>query len=93
MAQALQNLKRAQERQKKYADRRRRELDIQEGDEVLLSTRNLLVVVAARGSYKLGPLYWGPFIVLGKLTAAYKLDLPPYMKVHPVFHVSQLKLD
>ena len=62
------------------------------GDEVLLSTRNLLVQVAARGSRKLGPLYCGPFAVLEKLTSAYRLDLPPHMRVHPMFHVSQLKL-
>ena len=43
MAQALLNLKRAQERQKNYADKKRRELELQVGDEVLLSTRNLLV--------------------------------------------------
>ena len=48
--------------------------------------------VAAGGTKKLGPLYCGPFIVLEKYTAAYKLKLPPHMKIHPTFHVSQLKL-
>ena len=62
------------------------------GDEVLLSTKNLLVRVAAGGSRKLGPLSCGPFTILAKLTSAYKLDLPPHMRVHPIFHVSQLKL-
>ena len=90
--QALQNMKKAQDRQKKYADQRRRDLEVQVGDEVLLSTRNLPVSVAVGGSRKLGPLYCGPFRVLEKLTAAYKLELPPHMQIHPVFHVSQLKL-
>ena len=75
VAQALQNLQRAQEKQKKYGDKKRRELELQVGDEVLLSTRNLPVVVVAGGSHKLGPLYCGPFTVLEKLIAAYKLDL------------------
>ena len=30
--------------------------------------------------------------MLEKLTSAYLLDLPPHMKVYPVFHVSQLEL-
>ena len=34
VAQALLNLKRAQERQKNYADKKRRELELQVGDEV-----------------------------------------------------------
>ena len=34
MAQALENLNRAQEKQKKYADKKRRELELQVGDEV-----------------------------------------------------------
>ena len=89
---ALENLKRAQDRQKRYADRRRRDMELQVGDEVLLSTRNLPVQGAAGGSSKLGPLYCGPFKILEKYIAAYKLDLPPHMKIHPVFHVSQLKL-
>ena len=90
--QAIQNLKKAQDRQKRYADQRRRDMEVQVGDEVLLSTRNLPVTVAAGGSRKLGPLYCGPFRVLEKFTAAYRLELPPHMQIHPVFHVSQLKL-
>ena len=88
----MENLNRAQEKQKKYANKKRRELELQMGDEVLLSTKNLPVQVVAGGSRKLGPLYCGPFPVLEKLTSAYRLDLPPHMRVHPVFHVSQLKL-
>ena len=90
--QAKLNLQKAQDRQKKYADQKRRDLDIQVGDEVLLSTKTLPVTVAAGGSKKLGPLYCGPFRVIEKLTVAYKLELPPHMHIYPVFHVSQLKL-
>ena len=91
--QALQNMKKAQDRQKKYAGQRRRDLEVQVGDEVLLSTKNLPVAVAVGGSRKLGPLYCGPFRVLEKLIAAYRLELPPHVQIHPIFHVSQLKLD
>ena len=90
--QAITNLQKAQDRQKKYADQKRRDMEVQVGDEVLLSTRNLPVSVAAGGSRKLGPLYCGPFRVMEKFTTAYRLELPPHMQIHPVFHVSQLKL-
>ena len=89
---AMEQLGRAQEQQKKYADKRRRDVEFQVGDEVLLSTKTLPLVVAAGGSAKLSPLYCGPFPVLEKYRTSYKLDLPPHMKVNPVFHISQLKL-
>ena len=47
---------------------KRGELELQVGDEVMLSTRNLLLQVVAGGSQKLGPLYCGPFTILKKLT-------------------------
>ena len=92
MTHAVEQLRRAQEQQKKYADKRRRDVEFQVEDEVLLSTKTFPVVVVVGGSSKLGPLYCGPFVVLENHRTAYKLGLPPHIKVHPVFHISQLKL-
>ncbi len=57
---------------------------------MLLSTRNLALKGAL--SRKLSARYVGPFLVVAKYgNTAYKLNLPPNMKIHPVFHVSLLK--
>jgi hypothetical protein len=68
----------------------RRELQLAVGDEVLLSTKN--IKVKAAGTPKLLPKWIGPFKVLQCVNeVAYKLTLPPSLKIHPVFHVSLLK--
>ena len=87
-ARARKCLQAAQSRQKAYADSKRQNLTFVEGDQVLLSTKNLLL----QGSRKLLPRFVGPFTitrVVGK--HAYQLELPPHMHIHSVMHVSLLK--
>ena len=83
----------AQSRQKKYADKARKDIEYEVGDLVLLkvSPWKGLSRFGKRG--KLNPRYVGPFEILKKVgNVAYELALPPHMQhIHNVFHVSLLK--
>ena len=61
---AMENLRSAQEKQKQYADKWRRDVEFQVGDEVLLATKTFPAVVVAGGSSKLTGLAsdgdWAP---------------------------------
>ena len=83
----------AQSRKKSYADRRRRPLEFEVGDNVFLKVMPKRGVVRFNKRGKLMPRYIGPFETLEMVgTIAYRLALPPSLSgVHEVFHVSMLR--
>jgi Chromo (CHRromatin Organisation MOdifier) domain len=91
IAAAKNCLQAAQDRQKHFADLHRDPLQLAVGQNVLLSSKNIRI--ATTGTPTLLPRYLGPFKVKRLIgTAAVELDLPTGWKLHPVFHVSLLKL-
>ena len=91
MQRAKAHLSTAQDRQRTYANRRRREVQYKVGDLVLLRSTNIRL--KGPGSRKLMPKWLGPFSVLECVgPVAVRLQLPDSMsRVHPVFHVSMVK--
>jgi len=88
--QAKQTLENTRESMKKYYDRKAtKQPSIEVGDLVMLNAKNIRT---KRPSKKLSPKLYGPFKVLEKRASrAYKLEISPRWKTHPVFHVSLLE--
>ncbi|GKB72456.1 putative reverse transcriptase domain-containing protein [Tanacetum coccineum] len=88
-----QRMQAARDRQKSYADLKRKPMEFQVGDKVMLKVSPWKGVVRFGKRGKLNPRYVGPFKVLEKVgEVAYKLDLPEELsRVHNTFHVSNLK--
>ena len=86
-------LKIAQDRQKKYADQERKDLNFEEGEKVLLKISPWKGVTRFGKKGKLSPRYIGPFEILKRVgKVAYELALPPYLShIHNVFHISMIK--
>jgi len=87
------NLKYAQQRMKKYADIQRTKRTFELGQAVYLLLQPYRETsVTHRPALKLAPRFYGPFTIIRKVgEITYELDLPRESRIHPVFHVSQLK--
>ena len=84
------NLARAIAAYKSSADDKRKEhTPLSIGDLVMVDAGNFKLPLSSR---KMGPRCIGPFKVLRQINnVAYEITLPPNSRVHPVFHVSQLR--
>ncbi|GJU17591.1 putative reverse transcriptase domain-containing protein [Tanacetum coccineum] len=91
--QIQQRLQATRDRQRSYANIRRKPLEFQVGDRVMLkvSPRKGVIRFGKRG--KLNPRYIGPFKILERISpVAYKLELPKELSnVHSTFHISNIK--
>ncbi|GKF39939.1 hypothetical protein Tco_0120000, partial [Tanacetum coccineum] len=90
--QMKHRLQASRDRQKIYADKRRKPLEFQVGDKVMLKVSPWKGVIRFGKRGKLNLRYIGPFKILVKVgTVAYRLELPEKLsRVHSTFHVSNL---
>ena len=83
-----QNLEVAQTRMTEQANRHRKDVTYEVGDQVFLSTKN---IKTTRPSKKLDFKMIGPFEVVEKVGHSYKLDLPKSSRINTAFHTSLLR--
>ncbi|GJZ93692.1 putative reverse transcriptase domain-containing protein [Tanacetum coccineum] len=93
IVQIKSRIQAARDRQKSYADKRRKPLEFQVGDKVMLKVLPWKGVIRFGKREKLNPRYIRPFKILAKVgTVAYRLELPEQLsRVHSTFHVSNMK--
>ncbi|CAH9133677.1 unnamed protein product [Cuscuta epithymum] len=92
--EARDSLALAQARMKRQVDQRRRDVQFQVGDLVMLKlTPQIWKKISTKSVHRgLIPKYDGPFEVMHKVgEVAYRLKLSERLKIHPTFHVSFLK--
>ena len=88
-----QHLKKAQDRQKKQADKGRKDVEFKEGEWAYLKLQPFRQTsMPSNKNGKLTFKYFGPFKITRKVgSVAYQLDLPKEARIHNTFHISLLK--
>ena len=86
-------LKVANDRQKSYADMKRKDIRYEIDEKVFLKVSPWKKVMRFGKKVKLSPRFIGPYDVINKKgPVAYRLALPPDLEnIHNVFHVSMLR--
>ncbi|GJX25835.1 putative reverse transcriptase domain-containing protein [Tanacetum coccineum] len=90
--QIKRRMQAARDRQKAYANLKRKPMEFQVGDKVMLKVSPWKGVIRFGKRGKLNPRYVGPFKVLEQVgSVSYKLELSQELsRVHNTFHVSNL---
>jgi len=86
-------LKKVQEDMRKYADRKRSDVDkYKVGDLVMLSTKDLKYQMVGRRTEKLTERFVGPYKVKKVISSnTVELELPSTVKIYPVVNVSRIR--
>ncbi|GJV50077.1 putative reverse transcriptase domain-containing protein [Tanacetum coccineum] len=86
-----QRMQAARDRQKSYADLKRKPMEFEVGDKVMLKVSPWKGVVRFGKRGKLNPRFVGPFKVIKRVgDVAYKLELPEELsRVHNTFHFDE----
>lgn len=80
----------AQARQARYYDEKHTPKTFEVGDMVMLDTRDFRIPGVSQN--KIGPKRIGPFRILEKHgRLAYRIDLPPTYRIHPVISIAKLE--
>ncbi|GKF13008.1 hypothetical protein Tco_0050934, partial [Tanacetum coccineum] len=94
IVQIKSRIQAARDRQKSYANIRRKPMVFQVGDKVMLKVSPWKGVVRFGKRGKLNPRYVGPFKVIERVrTVAYKLELPPWKRISDKRTKNQAKND
>ncbi|GKC15043.1 putative reverse transcriptase domain-containing protein [Tanacetum coccineum] len=91
--QVKQRMQAARDRKKSYANLKRKPMEFEVGDKVMLKVSPWKGVVRFGKRGKLNPRFVGPFKIIKRVgDVAYKFELPKELsRVHNTFHVSNLK--
>ncbi|CAL1360521.1 unnamed protein product [Linum trigynum] len=93
MEMAKSYLAGASKKMKKWADKKRRHLEFEEGDMVMVKFYPHRFKHLRNVNKGLIHRYEGTFNIVKRIDkVAYKVEMSSHLEIHPVFHVSQLKV-